>query len=107
MVFQTLRASAVNHKKHGGAFSFKSKKLRNVTGGGLGDNPTGYRILLDRGWIEERRALSLRWPESTELDSDNCPIGIFPTEKLLCDLERHLGIETGAAPELASGAASE
>jgi len=91
MVFQTLRACAVNYEKHGAAFSFKSKKLGKVTGGGLGDNPAGYRILLERRWIEEKP--SPVDAHSGTLTLDDRPIGIFPTDQLLSDLESHLGIE--------------
>ncbi len=91
MVFQTLRASAANHKRHGDAFSFKSKKLRRVTGSGLGDNPAGYRILLDRGWVEERQLALGSSSEGIE-EEDGLPIGIFPTDGLLLALEHHLQI---------------
>lgn len=91
MIFQTLRACAVNLRKHGGIFGFKSKKLRVITGGGLGDNPAGYQILLDRRWIEEKSLAPGYEPEGTEIE-DGRPVGIFPTDELLFDLERHLEI---------------
>ena len=91
MVFQTLRASEANHATCGDAFSFKSTKLREVTGGGLGDNPAGYQILLDRGWIEERNVVHLGYDDTERVGG--AAVGIFPTGGLLIALERHLGTQ--------------
>ena len=94
MICQTLRACIVNHMKHGETFSFKSSKLRIVTSSGLGDNPAGYQLLLDRGWVEEKtlHLVPATGYDDTEEDEDGLPIGIFPTDKLLDSLERHLEI---------------
>lgn len=56
MVAQTFRASVVNHREHGEAFSFRGKEVFSVGHGGLVDNATAYGMLTGRGYfVEEGR----------------------------------------------------
>lgn len=56
MVAQTVHASVINDDKQGEAFSFRGKGVFKCECGGLVDNATGYRMLVDRAFfVEEKR----------------------------------------------------
>lgn len=90
MVWGTISAAIVNLRDRGVPCSFKAGSCDSISGGGLANNPAGYRILLDRGWIEEQvfDSAAVNPPEDSNIRGKTTVI--WPTRRLLDDLKSHL-----------------
>lgn len=77
MVAQTIHACVINHQKLGEAFSFRERRVYSRGCGGLENNASAYRMLLNRGYFvkNQRRGKPV----------------IFVTKKLINLLDHHFG----------------
>ena len=81
---QAITSCALNHRKHGDAFSWQGTGTKSVSGGGLANNPAGMRLLLDDDCIVlEPYDGPLTPPEDIVHDDRGRPMVIRVTNRLL------------------------
>ena len=88
---QAIGLCALNHRKHGDAFSWQGLTTKAIGGNGLFDNPAGIGLLIDDGCIVlEPYKGPLTAPQTTVRDADGRPVVIRVTRRLLDYAAEHI-----------------